>query len=151
MGFGELLEEVSHCLLNYYCNLITVRMNTPVQVDQVWCRCVTCVSWWGGRVRQVPVDPRDSDQFTWFDDGESEPDEQLRLRNPCPPLQSANQLQPPQPVSLPGNPSVCQVYWAHCSDGWMWLVGLVGWTWLVVSGGWEAAAESVHPSGLFRK
>lgn len=64
--------------------------------------------WQDGRVWQVPVDPCDPDQFTWFADGKSEPPEQLCLWSPRPPLQPASQLQLEQPVvPLPGDLSSC--------------------------------------------
>lgn len=66
--------------------------------------CCSSLWWSGGGVRPVPVAPCDSHQFAWFDDGQSEPAEQLRLRDPCPPLQPASQSQLTQPVALqPGN------------------------------------------------
>lgn len=69
----------------------------------------------GGWVWKVPVDTRDSHQFTWIDDGQSEPAQQLRLRNTHPLLQPAAQSEPVQPVSHPpGNsnylPGTCTVY-----------------------------------------
>lgn len=55
--------------------------------------------WQGWWVWQVPVDPCDPDQFTWFADGESEPAKQLCLWSPHSLLQHTSQSQLEQPVA----------------------------------------------------
>lgn len=79
MGFADLLDQVSKLLL---------WTNSPVQVDHVMQLCDMYRT--GGRLRQVPVAPCDSDQLSRFVDGQSEPAEQLHLRKPRPPLQHAD-------------------------------------------------------------
>lgn len=130
MGFSDLLEEVSDISWKH--------------LWKQWCRYVTAsrstwLSWWGGRLRQVPVDACDSHQFTRFAVGESKPSEQLCLRCTHPPLQPAGQL---QLTRLPGNLRLLRS---------INLNGLVRWTRLFPSDWWEAAGESIHPSGPFRK